>query len=612
MKQEVSFDMKKMVFKFLTFFAFFLVIITTNANVNFSVENFKSHLRWNVLSTKGNFWVKKDNQNLQIRSLDIKFLEQLSANLKENLNQKYIKSYSYVKSAEGDYITIVLQGNVEIFNFYRDREKKHIVDFWLEESDALLTSKDKVTSSDEIVPLLKKTNKKVVKSKRLIRNKLTKSKKVNKTKKNSRKKPKVKNLQLSKAVLGTKEYRDFRYGAAFIWDYEPLSPSPQRMIDINRKTPEYFYPIKDKKVGKDSNRDAHFQLAINMFKKKKWGLMYKALKMYQEKYGDEDRVDEIEYLKANAILKENLQKGQTQPSKMALTMLKTVGERSSDYELKKAVTRYLLQTAIDGKEYVEGLYLAKKYYVSSRENFDYESSPEAIEMILFCLASLNQTDKVTRLLKDKLIKKLIPLQTMLAYQFYADARLDNTDTIIELYKQHEKKFQAGTHESILFNTAEAYFKNADYKKAIQLFDQFVAQYSYHDYAAHSRLRLALSYDLTGQAEKKVAALYRDTIDRSTNFDISYEAKLRYVGLRSVRKYKQNDLDKEVRVFLNLKNDQKKNINKDLKRLLWLVRLRTYIVDKNYTEGLAYLRSIPFNTIKPVEKRVFQGDGAEII
>jgi TolA-binding protein len=46
--------------------------------------------------------------------------------------------------------------------------------------------------------------------------------------------------------------------------------------------------------------------------------------------------------------------------------------------------------------------------------------------------------------------------------------------------------------------------------------------------------------------------------------------------------------------------------------LWLVRLRGLISTKNYDAALSYLTSLPQDSIKPGERRVFDGDGAEII
>ncbi|MBG09031.1 MAG: hypothetical protein CME68_09755, partial [Halobacteriovoraceae bacterium] len=52
--------------------------------------------------------------------------------------------------------------------------------------------------------------------------------------------------------------------------------------------------------------------------------------------------------------------------------------------------------------------------------------------------------------------------------------------------------------------------------------------------------------------------------------------------------------------------------KNLKKLLWLVRLRLFIVDKEYKKALTYLNAIPLIKMKNRDKVVFLGDGAEIV
>src|SRR5690606_8583128 len=95
-------------------------------------------------------------------------------------------------------------------------------------------------------------------------------------------------------------------------------------------------------------------------------------------------------------------------------------------------------------------------------------------------------------------------------------------------------------------------------------------------------------------------------------EVRYEAKLRYVAMKLARKVKPTEDDKEVEVFLEQSPDESKAFNKDLKKLLWLVSLRLYIATKDYDKALTYLTSIPLDALRPAERRVFEGDGAEVV
>jgi TolA-binding protein len=107
------------------------------------------------------------------------------------------------------------------------------------------------------------------------------------------------------------------------------------------------------------------------------------------------------------------------------------------------------------------------------------------------------------------------------------------------------------------------------------------------------------------------ALYKKSIDTSVDGQVSYEARVRYVAFRSVRKKVLDDRDQEIRIFL----EQDKNAtspDKNLTKLLQQVRLRTLIVDGKFKEALAYLSLLPTISMAKIDARIFQGDGAEII
>ncbi len=128
------------------------------------------------------------------------------------------------------------------------------------------------------------------------------------------------------------------------------------------------------------------------------------------------------------------------------------------------------------------------------------------------------------------------------------------------------------------------------------------------------MRIALSYDFMDEAPKKVLELYRNTIDRAGNFGVRYEAKVRYVGLGVARKKQLSPSDEEKIVFLEHAPEEVQALrkNKDLQQLLWLVRLRTLINTNKLKKALSYLTSLPLNSFKSVERRMFEADGAEIV
>ena len=124
--------------------------------------------------------------------------------------------------------------------------------------------------------------------------------------------------------------------------------------------------------------------------------------------------------------------------------------------------------------------------------------------------------------------------------------------------------------------------------------------------------MGLIYEILDRPIDQTLALYRKAIDRSTLAEPRYEAKVRYVAMRTGRKLKPDALDKESVIFLEQSPDEAKILDANLKKILWITRLRSFINEKEYDKALSYLTTIPLDALKPAERRVFEGDGAEII
>lgn len=562
----------------------------------------KTHLRWNLYTEKQNVNIEKKGKILFLKTLDVELYKNIKQELRKIPSQKrYILDVIYKglqKNTNVNEIQVKLVSTfVDVFNFYRERDKKHVIDFWLEEDD-----------ENVLKPVLKKVIKKKKVNKKVGKTSNTKSK-VN-TQENKKPNLSKTSLKIAKPKkVKNPGYRDFRYGASFIFDYSPLSPKIKKNFDLRTKTPELFYPIKNRNYN-ESEKEAHLQLAINLYRKKKYGLMYKSIKLFQEKYGADSEIDILEYLKANAILRDNIAGGNLEPVKMAINMLSSIGSRTTNYELKSSIYKYLLTYLNEKKEYVEALTIAKRFYVASKENFDYESSSLAAENILYTLAELNQVGKVAEVVRDPTITKILSKSKLIAYEIYVNHKLGDMDSVIKIYKQNKRGLVNPIEDSILFNTAEAYFRKAKYKQSIEIFDKFITHYSYHNYSSKARLRVALMYELMEKDINQTIVLYKNAINRSQNRDVSTEARIRFAALRSIRKLNLNEKDLEFRAFMDF--DENTKLTKNHKKLLWLSRLRGFIVDKEYLKALTYLSALPLTSLKKIEKRVFEADGAEII
>jgi len=573
-----------------------------------SQENLKTHLRWNLSVPRDQFFIVKKDQSLFIETVNLEMFEALSAEIgKLSLNSQYIDGVNYSKDnfpARPATISVKLKDpSVELFSFYRDGDKKYILDFWI--NTDLITEKTSALQKPLPIPVEEKKP-------QLISKKPLSKAPIALVQKSKILPAVVASQEAATEKQVNPEFRDFRYGASFIWDYGPMIPQLERDINLNAKIPDSLYPIKDRD-NLDDAKEAHMQLSINFYREEKWGLMNKSISLYDKKYGRDSNFTTNEFLKVNALLKGNIAKPNKGLTQSAMVMLGNIKDMTKDYELKSSILRYLIQYHVDLKDNLRTLELAKELYVEARGEFDQALTIQSALTILHCLAELRQVDRIESFLKEnKKIENILPPQMSMAYMSFAMLSRGDTKELVKRYKAVEKSLAKPIHPTLLYNVGESLFRLADYESASKIYDEFLSSYSYLLYAPHARLRLALSYELLDKPASENLLLYKNAIDRSTSPEIRYEAKLRYVAMRVNRKLKPSPEDKEVEIFLEQSPDETKAMNQDLKKLLWLVRLRLLISTKNYDAALTYLTSLPQDSLRPAERRVFDGDGAEVI
>ena len=267
---------------------------------------------------------------------------------------------------------------------------------------------------------------------------------------------------------------------------------------------------------------------------------------------------------------------------------------------------------MENGEHLKTLQLAKNYYAGTRDNFDFEESPIPAEAMLNSLAKLGQIEKIQEMAQEKTMKKILPAQLMLAYQSFGFLRAGDLPSLVGLYEKNKASLVKPIDPVIMYNTAEAYFRLGRYSEAMALYEEFVKNYSHEFVASNANLRIALCSDLLDRNYQETLELYKRAIDQSVDSNVSYEARIRYVAFRSVRKIALDDRDREIRIFLETDKNSKVTLDKNLTKLLQQVRLRTLIVDEKYKEALSYLSLLPMVTMPKIDARVFDGDGAEII
>ena len=363
--------------------------------------------------------------------------------------------------------------------------------------------------------------------------------------------------------------------------------------------------------------------------------MTRSIELYEKKYPNDKMKALNDFMKASSLIKNEIKKeievkvqvaGQVdsdgnplaiKPSQKgilesAYALLVNSLERTDDYELKRSILRYLIQAEVDQKDYVKALEYGNRLFVESKEKFDDQMLIRSSQVILNSLAHLRQNDRIKEFLESKTVVRVLPVQIGHAYLSFLGINNNKYENIIKRFEASNKGYSQPIHHSILFNTAEAYFRNAEYEKAYKLFDDIITHYSQTYEADQSRLRLALCYDLLDKNYLKVTNLYKEAINKTSDTLIRREAKLRYIGHNLLRKRNPTETDFEVRAFLTPTAIEKRMITPNLKRMQWQARLRAMIVAKEYEDALAYLTTLPLESMELTQKRVIEGDGAEVI
>ena len=579
-------------------------------------EKFNTHLRWNLFVGKEEVLVSKTGLGFYIETRNLPLFEKIKKGLRSiKIGKDYLGKMTFNQSRfprRAAQARVDLKDeSVELFSFYRKKEKKYVLDFWKSKSPespknskgnrvkAVTPSGDGINAR-KLSPLQATQRKPKTKGAK---------KNIQVVIKN------IKKMDRSSSLVDPagEKYRDFRYGAAMIWDYPPLAPKLEAKIDISRKTPAYLYPIKDRSLeGGAKGKEPHMQLSINLYRKQKFGLMSKSIGLYERKYSVDKNYDLNQLLKALALIRENINYRDQAPFKSALVILDNIALRSEDYELKRAIFFYRIQYLMEREDILESLKLGKKLYVESREQRDEETARYAAQVILHTLSGLKQGVKVEQFCAEKSVQKLMAPQVLLAYRLLAHHRENKTARVIDLFEQHQGQLQAPIAASILYNAGESYFREGEYLKAIAVYQTFLQHYSHRSESSWVLVRRALAHELLAGDFELVVKLYEKAINLATNFAASYEAKIRYVAMRNTRKLKPDASDKKVLSFLELSPESKAVIDHDLKRLLWLVRLRIFLAGGEYRKALSYITSLPLERFTPVLRRMFEGDGAEII
>lgn len=566
------------------------ILLGTLTSVSFSrvsINKEGRYLRFSMKSKEQGLKIKQSKSLIELSFEDDDlFLLVFDQLQKDDHLKKYIKN---IRKIAGTQVAIDLKNSTtEVFSFYDSKLNTYHLDFWSNEK--------------------KKKKLKQVKVNKPVKRVLTELDKVSNVLKVKKQKPSNSEQKEIKELINVSKRtnKDFRYGASFVWKYDAELPFIKIPLEVSSKTVEHYYPIKrfSKVVDEESSK---VQIAIDFYKNNKFGFMNKALsEVRSNKY-----LDIKNYMIANTLIKRYQIEGKQEYLGSAFSMLNEIATKTEKYDLKAGIYQYKMYFYLNANNVVATLENAKELYGISSYNFDEDLVKKSSMVILDSLAKLGQKDKISKFLDDSIVKKFLGSQIGISYKIYTDVKNKKYDEAISFYEKNTKGLQKPIEESLLFNIGESYFQVAEYKKSKDIYKDYVKNYSFHKNSAFARNRIALNYDLLDYSPSIIEKAYLNAIDLSNNAKARYEAKLRYIGYKYLRDLKKKE-DTSVLALMNYSKDEELSITNNIQRLLWLVRLRTYLVQENYDEALAYYEILPIDKMNYFEKMTFEKDYHEII
>ena len=126
-----------------------LVICSPAAFSSFvTQEKEKTYLRWKLSAAKKHLLVKREGRRIFLKTSNADLFSHLKSEIQSLGGYgEYIKNIEFDSSGKENgifSIQILLKNNTELFAFYRDREKRHIVDFWKETDKVVVRKKPPV------------------------------------------------------------------------------------------------------------------------------------------------------------------------------------------------------------------------------------------------------------------------------------------------------------------------------------------------------------------------------------------------------------------------------------------------------------------------------------
>ena len=261
-----------------------------------------------------------------------------------------------------------------------------------------------------------------------------------------------------------------------------MSPEVSLGFNFKRKTPDQLTKIEDRAVEKN-DEEAHLQLTLNLFKSMKWGLMYKSIDLFNQKYPQSKNNDFNEFLKLNSLIKERYINGNTYPTKEIIKRLELYTQTSQNSKYNLAINEYLLAYHVDQNNIESILKTATTLYVLAKDNYYPEKMTMSLEFIIQALSRKGDLDKISKLLNDEQVHRFLSKVRIREFQTYTKLKRNKSEEVVQEF-ENEKVIVEKTYQKHYFITWVSRISGkVNIKNHQKCFDKFLKKYSESNFSS---------------------------------------------------------------------------------------------------------------------------------
>lgn len=320
----------------------------------------------------------------------------------------------------------------------------------------------------------------------------------------------------------------------------PMLTTPSPYLDIMRAQ-KPLYEIKPDET--DENKQA--RLLLTLFEKKRYNVFLKTLDWFLEKYPSSKYDEMVRFMWADALYELYQQDKNLSDFDLSMLRYREAMEKYPSSALAERTSLFVAFSTLDRGDFLGTIrqfqnHLQRRPKTPNRD-IAMLSIAEAYRRLNRPVEALSTYDQVIKDASEERFK-------VEAMYLKGDVHFQKQDfqQAVEDYQKALTSYpqSKSSYPSALYNQASAYFGLKDYKKSLELFNEFLKNFPAHQYASYAMTRVAEILETLGADSKKVNGALMETTFRYGDTEGSLAAKLKLLTAR-IPSMKPKEMEKTL-------------------------------------------------------------------